>query len=435
MSSNELAISVRGVGKSYTIAHKSKQPTSFTEALTRRLRHPFGNGRQELETFWALQDINFEVRKGEVLGLIGRNGAGKSTLLKILSRITGPTTGEIDIHGRVASLLEVGTGFHPELTGRENIFLNGAILGMRRHEIASKFDEIVAFAEVEKFLDTPVKRYSSGMFVRLAFAVAAHLEPEILIVDEVLAVGDTNFQKKCLNKMEDVSEQGRTILFVSHSMSTVTRLCPRVVLLKQGSVIADGPSEDVTRVYLQSDIGTTAAKVWNEPASAPGNEVARLVSFRVCNENGRTAEVLDIQSPVGVEITFDVLEPGHVLVPNFPFHNEFGVNVFCTSDNDPLWRRRSRPVGRYKCTVWIPGNLLSEGMFVIGAAVSTMDPERVHFFEPESIAFQVVDSMDQGGARGDYQGHYPGVVRPLLQWVTESVSVGGEVAEALHKVT
>ena len=260
MSSNDLAISVRGVGKSYTIAHKSKRPTSFTKAITNRLRHPFGNRQQELETFWALQNINFEVRKGEVLGLIGRNGAGKSTLLKILSRITGPTTGEIDIHGRVASLLEDGTGFHPELTGRENIFLNGSILGMRLNEIASKFDEIVDFAGIAKFLDTPVKRYSSGMYVRLAFAVAAHLESEILIIDEVLAVGDTEFQKRCIGKIKDVGRQGRTIIFVSHDTGAVAKLTQRTLLFRNGEIALDGATPEVIKKYC--DLGEGLCPEW-----------------------------------------------------------------------------------------------------------------------------------------------------------------------------
>ena len=284
--------------------------------------------------------MSFEVQPGEVVGIIGRNGAGKSTLLKILSRITKPTTGQAEIYGRVGSLLEVGTGFHPELTGRENIFLNGGILGMSRREIARKFDEIVAFSEIEKFLDTPVKRYSSGMYVRLAFAVAAHLEPEILIVDEVLAVGDAAFQQKCLGKMEDVASHGRTVLFVSHNMSAITRLCPRTILLQAGQVIADGPSHEVTRVYLHSNMGTTAARSWSDPAAAPGNEVARLRSIRVRDEQGRTIEVADICKPVGIEIVFDVLEGGRILVPNFPCYDDQGTCVFHLAESDPAWRRR-----------------------------------------------------------------------------------------------
>jgi lipopolysaccharide transport system ATP-binding protein len=415
MSSNTVALSVRGLGKKYVIAHHSARPTSFREAICERLWHPFGDGRRE--TFWALRDVGFEVRQGELVGIIGRNGAGKSTLLKLLARITGPTAGTIDIYGRMASLLEVGTGFHPELTGRENIFLNGAILGMARREIGRKFDEIVAFAEIERFLDTPVKRYSSGMYVRLAFAVAAHLHPEILLVDEVLAVGDANFQKKCLSKMEDVSGQGRAVLFVSHNMNAVTRLCPRAILLSQGEIVADGPTNDVTRVYLSSDHGTTAHRSWRDPAHMPGNHVARLRSVRVRDKDDNTVEVVDIRKPVGVEMVFDVLEHGHVLVSNFHFYNEHGQCVFVLHDNlDPEWKDRPRPTGTYESTVWIPGNFLAEGMFSVWAVVSTHNPVVVHFNEIDAVGFQVVDSHDGDSARGEYEGIYNGVVRPIFPW-------------------
>ena len=252
MSSSDLAVSIRGLSKSYVIAHNSLRPTDLREAIVDRLRHLKGNGRNRMETFWALKEIDLDIRQGEVVGIVGRNGAGKSTLLKILSRITWPTSGEIDIHGRVASLLEVGTGFHAELTGRENIFLNGSILGMARREIKQKFDEIVDFSGVEKFLDTPVKRYSSGMYVRLAFAVAAHLDPEILVVDEVLAVGDAHFQRKCLGKMQEITEgQGRTILFVSHNMASINQLCSRGILLRDGEIAFNGPASDAVQGYFK----------------------------------------------------------------------------------------------------------------------------------------------------------------------------------------
>ena len=250
MSSNDIAVSVRGLSKSYTIAHNAEKHTTLGEALMHRLRRPLE--RPERETFWALKDVSFDIKKGDVVGIIGRNGAGKSTLLKILSRITEPTTGAIDLYGRVGSLLEVGTGFHPELTGRENIYLNGAILGMKRSEITRQFDAIVDFAGVEQFLDTPVKRYSSGMYVRLAFAVAAHLNPEILIVDEVLAVGDSEFQKKCLGKMKDVASGGRTILFVSHNMAAVRQLCRNAMALTSGHLIEAGETDQVINHYLSS---------------------------------------------------------------------------------------------------------------------------------------------------------------------------------------
>ena len=248
---NDIAISVRNLSKAYTIAHNAEKHTMLSEAIMQTLRQPFR--RQEKETFWALRDINFDVKKGDVVGIIGRNGAGKSTLLKVLSRITEPTTGEIRLYGRVGSLLEVGTGFHPELTGRENIYLNGAILGMKRREIDKKFDEIVDFAGVEKFLDTPVKRYSSGMYVRLAFAVSAHLNPEILIVDEVLSVGDAEFQKKCLGKMGEVAKSGRTVLFVSHNMDAVRRLCKWGFLLVKGTIDTLGYSDEIVNTYINED--------------------------------------------------------------------------------------------------------------------------------------------------------------------------------------
>lgn len=249
---SNLAVSVRGLGKSYVIAHQ-ENATLASEALMAKLRNPFG--RLSHETFWALSDVSFDVERGDVVGIIGRNGAGKSTLLKVLSRITTPTTGEVRIFGRVGSLLEVGTGFHPELTGRENIFLNGSILGMRRSEIQRQFDAIVDFAEVEQFLDTPVKRYSSGMYVRLAFAVAAHLNPEILIVDEVLAVGDAQFQAKCLGKMKDVSQQeGRTVLFVSHNMLAVQTLCQTAIFMQGGIVVEAGQARPILERYLQGHV-------------------------------------------------------------------------------------------------------------------------------------------------------------------------------------
>jgi len=253
MSESDLAISIRGLSKSYTITHGALKRPTFRDVLMERIRRPFH--KPQSETFWALKDINFDVKKGEVVGIIGRNGAGKSTLLKILSRITEPTTGRIEVYGRVGSLLEVGTGFHPELTGRENIYLNGAILGMSRGEIRKQFDAIVDFAEVEKFIDTPVKRYSSGMYVRLAFAVAAHLNPEILIVDEVLAVGDAEFQKKCLGKMGEVAAGGRTVLFVSHNMAAVRTLCQTCILLRGGIKQYQGDTNECISHYSQAEHG------------------------------------------------------------------------------------------------------------------------------------------------------------------------------------
>ena len=298
---------------------------------------------------------------GEVVGVIGRNGAGKSTLLKILARITEPTSGSAQIRGRVGSLLEVGTGFHQELTGRENIYLNGAILGMRRREIDSKFDEIVAFAGVEKFVDTPVKHYSSGMYLRLAFSVAAHLDPEILLVDEVLAVGDAAFQRKCLEKMEDVGRRGRTVLFVSHNMSAIARLCPRTILLDSGGVALDGPSHQVVARYLSSDVGTMAQREWRDASRAPASGAARLRAVRVRGPENQVTDSIDIRKPVGIEMEFDVLEPGWTFAASYDFYNEEGLLLFGSIETDPEWRDKPRMPGRYATTAWVPGNLLSEG--------------------------------------------------------------------------
>jgi lipopolysaccharide transport system ATP-binding protein len=425
-----LAIGAKDLTKKYRIGGPARRHASLRDAIAhaatgpvRGLRsmmrsHDAKQTAREAEEFFALKGVSFDIRQGEVVGLIGRNGAGKSTLLKILSRITEPTSGRAEVHGRLGSLLEVGTGFHPELTGRDNIFLNGAILGMRRQEIAARFDEIVEFSGVSQFIDTPVKRYSSGMYLRLAFAVAAHLDTEILVVDEVLAVGDASFQKKCLAKMEDVGQHGRTVVFVSHNMMAVTRLCQRTILLDEGRVLDDGPSHEIVGSYLRSGLGTTAVREWDELNSAPGNEVVRLRAVRIRTESGDTSEAVDIRRPVGIEMEFDVLREGHSLVPNFHFFNEEGACVFIAGDHDPAWERRSRPRGRFTSTAWIPGNLLSEGAIVVSAAISTMDPVIVHFFERDAVAFQVVDSLDGDSARGEFAGPIPGIIRPLLKWTT-----------------
>ncbi len=435
---SEIAIRVENLSKRYRIGGPQTPYKTIRESITDALSVPFRwlkNPKSEIrnpksDTIWALKDVSFEVKRGEVVGIIGRNGAGKSTLLKILSRITGPTAGRAEIYGRLGSLLEVGTGFHPELTGRENIYLNGAILGMKRAEIERRFDEIVAFAEIEKFLDTPVKHYSSGMYVRLAFAVAAHLEPEVLLVDEVLAVGDARFQRKCLDKMHDVGRQGRTVLFVSHNMPAITRLCERTILLDEGQVLQDGPSHRVVSAYLSSGLGTTAAREWPDIAKAPGNDIVRLRAVRVRTEDGRVTDAVDIRKPVGIEMEYEVLKSGHALAPNFHFFNEEGIYVFVAGDSDPAWRGKPRPAGYYISTAWIPGNLLSEGSLIVGAAISTVNPVIVHFHERDAVAFQVIDSLDGDSARGDYAAPLPGVVRPLLHWTTQ-FSPGGHKIDAI----
>src|SRR5262245_7548356 len=411
----DLAIRVVGLSKLYRIGLAGSRHKVFGDTIagvgskiSQFIRHSTASKLvtrdSNSNTFWALKDVSFEVKRGEVVGIIGRNGAGKSTLLKILSRIVEPTTGRAEIHGRVGSLLEVGTGFHPELTGRENIYLNGAILGMKRVEIRRKFDEIVAFADIERFLDTPVKRYSSGMYVRLAFAVAAHLDPEVLIVDEVLAVGDGAFQKKCLNKMEDVGKEGRTVLFVSHSMPAITRMCERAILLDGGSLLREGPSHSVVNSYVSSGLGPTSVREWTDPEKAPGGEVARLRAVRVRGRGGQITDTIDIRDPVSVEMEYDVLKPGYMLLPHFQFYNEEGIHAFSAHDLDPNWRRRPRSAGRYMSTVKIPGNFLSEGTMFVGAGLQTLDPLNHQVYMLDLVAFQVVESINTDSARGDYAG-------------------------------
>ena len=336
----ELAIRLDGISKLYELGtgdrYKALRDTlsSLVTAPLRALRR--GGDRTRPDTLWALRDLTYQVQRGEVVGVIGRNGAGKSTMLKILARITEPTSGTAEIHGRVGSLLEVGTGFHPELTGRENIFLNGAILGMRRTEIRGKFDEIVQFAELERFIDTPVKRYSSGMYMRLAFAVAAHLEPEILLVDEVLAVGDAEFQRRCLGRMEDLSASGRTVVFVSHQMQAVAQLCDRAIWLDHGQVEREGPASDIVAEYLQAGYGAGSRRDWTDRSTAPGDDLVRLRSVRVV-QDGEERAAVDVREPVGIEIRIEVLRPGEPLFPKIKVYDSRGDVAFNAMDTSARW--------------------------------------------------------------------------------------------------
>jgi len=391
---------------------------AVSRPFRRTRRWPQGNAESgdPGTTIWALRGVSFQIGQGEIVGIIGRNGAGKSTLLKILSRITEPTKGYVELRGRVGSLLEVGTGFHPELTGRENLYLNGAILGMRRIEIQRKFDEIVAFAGIDRFIDTAVKHYSSGMYTRLAFAIAAHLEPEILLVDEVLSVGDAQFQRKCLDKMEDVSRGGRTVLFVSHNMQAVVRLCPRSILIEDGLVLKDGPTDEVVGAYLSAGLGTSAAREWRDLPSAPQGEVARLVAVRVLDDQGQVAQAVDIRRPVVFEVEYDVLRGGHPLRTHFELRNHRGVEAFSGHDLDPAWRHRPRPAGRYRTRVTVPGNLLAEGTMFLTIGLTALEPRNHQFYLRDIVAFQVMDTIDGDSARGDFGGHMGGVVRPKLSW-------------------
>src|SRR6218665_1984866 len=364
---------------------------------------------------WALNNIDFEVRRGEVLGIVGKNGAGKSTLLKILSQVTTPTTGQIKIKGRIAALLEVGTGFHPELSGRENIFLNGAILGMTKAEIRSKFDEIVEFSGVGRYIDTPVKRYSSGMYVRLAFSVAAHLEPEILIIDEVLAVGDAEFQKKCLGKMKDVAGQGRTVLFVSHNMTAVNSLCSKCVSLKNGTVHAIGGTEQIVDLYLTNKYQTKTHMSW-APGNNPGDETAILHSVRLINREQKTIEFSDIDKTIGVEYVYEVLKAGSNPVPNVHVFTSKGEYAFVSNAmaNEGLDK-----AGVHKAVMWIPENLLNEGTYIVGVALTSTNPGKVHFFEREALLFEVIEDINKRSV--EYNQKSPGVIRPKLNWDTSQI--------------
>ncbi len=423
---SDVAIRAESLGKRYRIGARREGQGGLGRSITRALASPFDylratlRGPSEDEILWALRGISFEMARGEVLGIIGRNGAGKTTLLKILARITDPTEGEATIYGRVGSLLEVGTGFHPELTGRENVFLNGAILGMTKAEIDRKFDEIVAFSGVERFIDTQVKRYSTGMRVRLAFSVAAHLEPEILLIDEVLAVGDAGFQRKCLGKMHEFGESGRTVIFVSHSMPAISRLCDRTILLDEGRIVDDGPSDRVMAQYLQSDLGTTAERRWDDPGAAPGNELVRIRSVRVVDGEGRTVETVDVRKPVGVEVVFEVLRRELPMIPEIVVGNEEGVRVFISMDTHPRWRELPDP-GSYVSTAWIPGNLLAEGTLIAGAQIVTLlSGATIREAEaPDAVAFHVVDPGEGGSAKGDFVGSWKMAVSPLLEWTLE----------------
>ena len=433
---SDTAISVQNLSKSYLVGHNSVKAERYTALrdviannarnLARKTRDMI-NGKaivqgDEVEEFWALKDLSFEVKQGDRVGIIGRNGAGKSTLLKILSRITEPTAGRIKLNGRVASLLEVGTGFHPELTGRENIFLNGAILGMSRSEIQRKFDEIVAFAEVEKFLDTPVKRYSSGMYVRLAFAVAAHLEPEILVVDEVLAVGDAEFQNKCLGKMDQVSREGRTVLFVSHNMDAIERLCGRVIVIQKGAIIENSNLVGkVLKTYLYGTATFNENACWQKSNNQISNPYFNLNYFRLADERGNTSSTIignDIDTDI--EIQFNVAVPDKSLNIGYSVYSEDGKVVYWSCSTDSIsenWPRLKK--GENLLVTKIPKHFLNEGEYIIEVMASLHSRQRI--LEPGKSNCSIKFKISGGLSDSPYwYAKRPGVVAPVMNWYSRN---------------
>lgn len=406
-------VRVQGLSKQYRIGVRREYDDTLNEPISRNARSLWslikrgGDLRQEI--IWALKDVSFEVEPGEALGIVGRNGAGKSTLLKILSRITEPTSGRVQLFGRVGSLLEVGTGFHPELTGRENVYLNGAILGMKKAEIDRKFDEIVAFAEIEKFIDTPVKWYSSGMHTRLAFAVAANFEPEILIVDEVLAVGDGPFQKKCLGKMGEISRAGRTVIFVSHNMMAIESLCNRVLWLVDGELVEKAETEKVVSDYVNKGVDVSTEKVWNDPSTAPGNELIKLHSAKLQSLARQNSGEINIGAPAELQFEFWNYQADATLVFTIHLLTVAGVHVFAAASE-----LKRRPRGLVRETIKIPANFLNDGMYTITLQAG-QDGVISLYHQTEILVFQVMDSSE-------WRAKWPGVVRPRLEWVSEDVS-------------
>ena len=417
---DSLAVRATQVSKKYTITVGTGGSPSISERLDETFKRIWGtSSKTRQEEIWSLQDASFEIKSGEVVGIIGRNGAGKSTLLKILSRVTEPTSGRVEIYGRVGTLLEVGTGFHPELSGRDNVYLSGIILGMTKQELNARFDEIVAFSGIGKYIDTPVKRYSSGMYVRLAFAVAAHLESEVLIVDEVLSVGDGEFQKKCLSKMREMGKQGRTVLVVSHDLSTITRLCQRTLLLEKGRVIADGPTGEVVSRYLHAGSEASCAREWPDRENAPGNDAVRFRAVRIHNDLMANTNVMDISKPFRVELEYEVLRPGLILAPHFGLYNKEGTLLFLAYEFNRTWRDCPRKIGKYISQGIVPGDLLTEGTYFVSAFCRTLGTRDVDIEEHNAVTFQVVESEGDNSARGTIEGHIPGLIRPLLEWRTQ----------------
>ncbi len=422
---SEPIISIKNIGKKYNITHQRGGYIALRDVLTNIFKNPFKfakhkakqiAGLETKEEFWALKDINFEVQKGEVIGIIGANGAGKSTLLKILSQITPPTTGEIKINGRVGSLLEVGTGFHPELTGRENIMLNGAILGMEKNEIIKKFDAIVEFAGIEKFLDTPVKYYSSGMYVRLAFSVAAHMEPDILIVDEVLAVGDAEFQKKCLGKMEEVTKkEGRTILFVSHNMAAIERLCSKCILLKGGKIIKIGQPKEITDYYLNNYQKINSVTTFQKKDNRPFGQINKV---SILNENNEPTSRIPINEKFFIEAEYEIYEPIKKKMLFFHFYSQ-GDFLLVSSAGDKNGQYLDYDKGKYKTKISIPPFLFQVGIIYFNLILNNVSDGRSSIDTVQNLNFEILDRNNPGSHL--YNGGHFGKIAVILDHQTEKL--------------
>ncbi|MFA4942878.1 MAG: ABC transporter ATP-binding protein [Patescibacteria group bacterium] len=413
-------IEVKNIGKKYNISHRQGGYLTLRDVLTNVFSNPFRflkqkakvvAGLTKTEEFWALKDISFNVEKGEVIGIIGHNGAGKSTLLKILSQITPPTTGEIRIDGRVGSLLEVGTGFHPELTGRENIFLNGAILGMERSKIIEKFDEIVEFSGVEKFLDTPVKHYSSGMYVRLAFSVAAHMEPDVLIIDEVLAVGDAEFQKKCLGKMDEITKkEGRTILFVSHNLVAVQQICNKCLLLEEGKIVDYGSVEKMVTRYMNSD---NSVRLYDDQIK----KNAQITKISVLNSQKVASTQIGIDECFYIEVEYDVKQEINQAILALVLYSVSGELLFMTTENDRTGETRKYEVGKYKALVAIPSFLLNVGNYYFD--ISIQDPFVEYFDLKKNVNFAIINSNNPKNKI--LKGNNLGFISTILDYKLEKI--------------
>ena len=450
---NSPIISISNLSKRYRIGPDRMTMGEMMRGIKRAVAYRLGLGLKKTsgDFIWALRDVSLDIAEGERVGIIGRNGAGKSTLLKVLSRVTYPTSGEARIYGRVTSLLEVGTGFSDDLTGRENIFLNAALYGLSRKQIEARLDDIINFSEIRRFIDTPIKHYSSGMRMRLAFSVAAHLDPDVLMLDEVLAVGDLSFQKKCLERMGELTSHGRTLLFVSHDLQAVIRFCNRCVWLEQGQVIADGTVEEVTSTYLERYAGLKSefisaappfqtpdarpsgrsdadrTPVTEEPADTVGEQKhlvtttpVRLIAARVIDQNRNTTNSVRVDSSLGIEITFEVLENGANIEPaiHVKTTKEMAFAAAYISDDYP---KGVEAAGRYMSTVWIPPNFLNVGLYWINIVLGTPDPLIRHVFQEDVLSFNVYETIDLAGtSRGRYARQFPGPVRPLLHWETEA---------------